>query len=187
MPSRDHLSLPTGDPPAARWFAEEVHAHDASLKAYLRATYPTVRDVDDVVQESYLRIWKARMAQPIRFTKSYLFQIARNLSLDLSRRHRASPIEDAADSVVLAVCDRAPAVVELVCARDEMRLLARAIDALPARCREIMILRQIEDVSQKEIAARLGISVFTVQVQVVKGLRRIDLFLRQHGVSRSAS
>jgi RNA polymerase sigma-70 factor (ECF subfamily) len=63
-------------------------------------------------------------------------------------------------------------------------MLARAIDALPGRCREIMILRQIEGVSQKDIAAQLGISVLTVQVQVVRGLRRIDLYLRRHGVKR---
>lgn len=107
MPTRDEISIPNGDPPAERWFAEEVHAHDASLKAYLRAAYPGMRDVDDVVQESYLRIWKARLAQRIHFTKSYLFQIARNLSLDLVRRNRASPIDDVPEPVALAVCDPA--------------------------------------------------------------------------------
>lgn len=184
MPTRDEISLTSGDPHAERWFAEEVHAHDAALKAYLRSTYPRMRDIDDVVQESYLRIWKARLAQRIRFTKSYLFQVARNLSLDLVRRDRASPIEHVADSVAQSVCDPAPPVVDQASARDDLRVLAGAIDALPGRCREIMILRQIEGVPQKEIAARLGISVLTVQAQVVRGLRRVDRYLRRHGVAR---
>jgi hypothetical protein len=50
-------------PPAAAlraWFAEEVQPHDAQLKAYLRGAFPAVRDVEDVVQESYLRVWRAR-------------------------------------------------------------------------------------------------------------------------------
>ncbi len=184
MPTRDEISLTNEDPHSERWFAEEVHAHDAALKAYLRATYPRLRDINDVVQESYLRIWKARLAQPIRFTKSYLFQIARHLSLDLVRRDRASPIAIVSESVTQAVCDPAPPVVEQAGARDDLRVLARAIDALPGRCREVIILRQIEGVSQKEIAARLGISVLTVQVQVVRGLRKVDLYLRRHGVAR---
>lgn len=180
------MDFPAGSPPATRWFADEVHAHDAALKAYLRRSYPSLRDLDDVVQESYLRVWKARMARPIRFTKSYLFQIARNLSLDLARRHRATPIVAADEAVVAAVCDPAPTVEALASARDELRLLARAIDTLPGRCREIIVLRQIEGVPQKEIAERLGISVLTVQVQVVRGLRRVNDYLRRHGVARGS-
>lgn len=186
MPTRDDMDVSTENPPATRWFAEEVHAHEASLKAYLRASYPALRDLDDVVQESYLRIWKARMARPIRFTKSYLFQIARNLSLDLTRRRYTSPFVDVDDPVMMAVPDPAPAVEARVEARDELRLLARAIDALPARCREILILRQIEGVPQKEIADRLGLSVLTVQVQVVRGLRRVNEYLRQHEGARDS-
>ena len=184
MPTRDDMDVSTESPPATRWFAEEVHAHDASLKAYLRASYPSLRDLDDVVQESYLRIWKARMARPIRFTKSYLFQIARNLSLDLTRHRYASPFVDVDNSVIVSVSDPAPAVEARVEARDELRLLAQAIDALPARCREILILRQLEGVPQKEIAAQLGLSVLTVQVQIVRGLRRVNDYLRRHGVAR---
>jgi DNA-directed RNA polymerase specialized sigma24 family protein len=68
-----------------RWFTEEVHPHDASLKAYLRGSFPSVRDVDDVVQESYLRIWKARAIHPISSARAFLFRIARHLALDTLR------------------------------------------------------------------------------------------------------
>jgi hypothetical protein len=62
-PHIDQNPLPAPIP--ARWFAEEVQPHEASLRAYMRGAFPMVRDVDDVVQESYLRVWRARAAQPI--------------------------------------------------------------------------------------------------------------------------
>lgn len=65
----------------AQWFANEVHAHASQLKAYLRGAFPSVRDVDDVVQESYLRIWKARAIHPIESAKTFLFTIARRVAL----------------------------------------------------------------------------------------------------------
>src|SRR3954471_24912441 len=83
--------MPPPNTDQARWFANEVHAHDGQLRAYLRGTYPAVRDVDDVVQESYLRTWKARLAHPIASTKSFLFQVARNLAVDVVRRKQSAP------------------------------------------------------------------------------------------------
>src|SRR5580693_2470646 len=56
-----------------RWFTEEVHPHEPSLRAYLNGSFPTVRDLDDVVQESYLRIWQARAAYPIGSARAFLF------------------------------------------------------------------------------------------------------------------
>ena len=180
------LELPREEMPGTRWFSEEVHAHEVSLKAYLRSSFPSVRDVDDVVQESYLRIWRARLAHPIHSTKSFLFQVARHLALDLVRRNRVSPIDPIPDLAALSVMDDRTGVVETACTQDELKLLAQAIHALPCRCREVMILRQIDGVPQKEIAARLGISVLTVQVHVVNGLRRIEEYFHQRRVDRFA-
>lgn len=162
-----------------------MHAHESQLKAYLRGSFPAVRDVEDLIQESYLRIWKARMAQPIRSTKSFLFQVARNLALDLVRRERVSPIATVVDLNALRAVDPGPGVVESACTQDEVRVLARAIHALPVRCREVIVLRQIDGLSQKEIARQLGISVLTVQVHVVNGLRRIEQYFREQNIDRS--
>ena len=54
------------------------------------------------------------------------------------------------------------------------RQRVEAIDALPARCREIFIRRKLQGVSQKDIAARLGLSEQTVQGQAARGLRRVS-------------
>ncbi|MES2693685.1 MAG: sigma-70 family RNA polymerase sigma factor [Verrucomicrobiota bacterium] len=159
-----------------------MHPHDSSLKAYLRGSFPAVHDVDDVVQESYLRIWKAAATHPIQCARAFLFRVARNVALNLLSHERASPIDAVKDLAALAVVEDRPGVAESTVAREELLMLARAIDSLPARCREIVILRRIQHVPQKEIAARLGISEATVEAQVARGVKRCGEYLRKHGV-----
>lgn len=151
-----------------------MHVHDGQLKAYLRGSFPSVRDVDDVVQESYLRIWKARAAQPIRSARAFLFQIARRLAIDVVRRRETAGAESLCDSAALAVLEDKPDAADAACRSEELWLLAQAIHALPARCREVMILRKIEGLSQKEIAVRLGLAEGTVQVHIGRGLRQLE-------------
>ena len=167
----------------ARWFVQEVHAHEPSLRAYLRGSFPSVRDVDDVVQESYLRVWQARTAEPIRSARAFLFRVARHLALDWLRHDRASPIDGGAFDPDSAVCDERT-IGETVGIAEESALLLDAIDALPNRCREIVILRKLQGVPQREIALRLGLSEETVQVQIGRGVRKCADYLRHRGGGR---
>jgi RNA polymerase sigma-70 factor (ECF subfamily) len=166
----------------ARWFAEEVHAHDLALKAYLRRSFPAVRDVEDVVQESYLRIWKARMARPIASTKTFLFQIARHLVVDGVRRAQVARTESLGDLAALAVMEDRPDAVDAITYAEKVSLLAGALASLPARCRAIMIMRKFQNLSHAEIAARLGISERTVESQVTRGMKLIAVRLREKGL-----
>lgn len=166
----------------SRWFAQEVYPHGSQLKAYLRGAFPRVRDVDDVVQESYVRIWRVRTVQPIASAKAFLFQIARRLALDFTRRAKVSPIDTVRDLSELSVIDNAPGVVEAISRKERIKLLADAIDTLPHRCREIFVLRRLKCMPQKEVAARLGISERTVEVHVLRGLRRCEDYLREREV-----
>jgi RNA polymerase sigma factor (sigma-70 family) len=166
----------------SKWFTNEVHPHDSSLRAYLRGSFPAVRDVDDVVQESYLKIWNARPKRPIACARAFLFRIARNVALNLLNRERISPIDAVKDLAILPVVEDGRSAATAACIQEELLLLAQAIDSLPARCREIVILRRIKNVPQKEIATRLGIAEETVEVQVARGVKRCGEYLRRHGV-----
>lgn len=158
--------------------------HNSTLKAYLRGTFPEVRDIDDVVQESYLRLLKARAKYPIRSVKAFLFHVARCLAIDGTRHAARSPVDSLPDLTTLEVAENKPGVAETVSLNEEVALLARALDTLPTRCREVMYLRQIDGVSQKEIALRLGISELTVQTHVVQGIRRLRKFFREQEKTR---
>jgi RNA polymerase sigma factor (sigma-70 family) len=165
-----------------RWFVEEVQPHEDSLRSYLRYSFPAVRDVDDVVQESYLRIWRARAAHPIDSGRLFLFKIARHLAIDLVRRDRVSPIIPVTDLGQLSVIEDKDNAADVASRNHDTQILFEAIRDLPSRCREIVILRKLQGHSQKEIAARMGISEQTVHVQAVRGLRRCEKYLRKRGV-----
>ncbi|MEO7597727.1 MAG: RNA polymerase sigma factor [Opitutus sp.] len=171
-PHSSSESIPDRSP--GRWFAEDVYAHDSSLKAYLRQSFPAVRDIDDVVQDSYVRIWKARAIQPIKSAKAFLFTIARRVALDVARHNRRSPIDGTSDFEKLPFQHPGRDASDLAATAQEVELLATVIDSLPARCREVFMLRRLQGVSQKEIALRLGISEQTVQVQAARGLRKVE-------------
>jgi len=166
-----------------RWFAEEVRPHDLTLKAYIRGSFPAVRDVEDVVQESYLRVWRARTARPIASAKAFLFQVARRLAIDTVRRERHDFVGDAKDLDAATVSQVRPEADPVAIAEERTRLLADAIETLPSRCREVFILRKLQDFSQRETAVRLGLSERTVEVQVARAMKRCGEYLRRRGVT----
>lgn len=164
---------------------DEVQPHDASLKSYLRHSFPSVRDVEDVVQESYLRLLETRATAGIRSARAFLFSVAKRLAIDVIRRERRQARHTVPD-VPQALDVPAPGadVAERVSRDEEIALLAAAIHALPQACRRIMILRKLDGLSHAEIAARLGISVSTVEVQIGRGMEKCAQFLRQRGDGR---
>jgi RNA polymerase sigma factor (sigma-70 family) len=166
----------------ARWFAEEVHAHEPSLRAVLRRSVSSLADVDDLVQESFVRIIRAREKKPIRSSKGFLFAVARNAMNDLFRRRAVSKVVAVTETESSSVLDDRPGVVDLVIRRQELDLLAEAVRSLPERCRQVFLLRKIQDLSQREIASRLSISENTVESLVAKGTRRCAEYLRARGV-----
>src|SRR5688572_30177431 len=129
------IRSPTAELQDVRWFTEEVHTHERSLRAYLRDAFPVVRDVDDVVQESFLRTWRTRGSQPIRSARAFLFQVARRIALDLVRRDRCAPFAAVTDLASLPVLENSPNGAEAVGVQEKLRLVADAIEALPPRRR----------------------------------------------------
>lgn len=179
--------MPPPSTEQTRWFTAEVQPHDAQLKFYLRGSFPSVRDVDDVVQESYLRIWRARLRRPIRSAKSFLFQVARNLAIDALRRNRTAASESVVDLAAVPVLEDRPDAAAALSRQEKVDLLAAALAALPDRTREIVFLRKFQNTPQKVVAARLGIAERTVETQLAKGMKKCADYLRRHGVHGFAS
>jgi RNA polymerase sigma factor (sigma-70 family) len=178
--SADAVSSPEQE--SARWFADHIQVHDSALKSYLRRSFPRARgEVDDVVQESYLRIWRARAGQPLKSAKAFLFTVARRVALDLLRHKRASPINDVGNFPALPVLDEREDVVDLVSREEKIRLLAQALATLPPRGREVVILRKLKGLSQKEVSSQLNLSEKTVDEHLYRGMKRLGHHLRERG------
>lgn len=165
-----------------RWLAEAVIPHEAQLRAFLHRQFPALRDTDDLVQETYVKILRAHGRGPIRSVKSYLFGIARNAACSFFRRQRATKEISVGDFGPFSVLKDDVDVVASVSARQELALVVEAMDRLPERCREVLVLWALEGLERDEIAVRLGISEHTVRAQLAKGMKRCIEFLRTQGV-----
>lgn len=170
------------DTPNERWFTDEVLPNEPSLRAYLRAQFPRVTDVDDVVQSSYLRIWQRRAENQIGSIRGFLFTTAKRLAIDILRREKRSPISVVGELSGLDVVADEPVVSAQVARTECVQLLIAAIDSLPKRCREVVILRKLKFHSQREVAAMLGISEDGVEIQLTRGIARCREYLRRRGI-----
>lgn len=183
--------LPLSKPPPvddhAKWFVDEVHPHVPALLGWLHARFPRLGDVEDIAQKALLRLWR-RQNQPgagvLRSPKAVLFAIARNAAIDETRHQAVARTEAVAEPGLLHVLDGRPGVAETVSARQELEFLAEALRQLPDRCRQVMTLTKIYGLTEKEAAARLGVSENTIRTHVVRGLEHCTKHLRRRGVER---
>ena len=166
----------------ARWFSQEVQPHEASLRGYLRHSLRAPAEVDDLMQECYARLLRARSKTGVRSIRGFLFTVARNAVRDVMRRRAVAVTIVVRDLAEYAVLDESSDVVATVSRDEELALLAEAIHALPPRCRDVFLLRKLQGHSQREIALRLGITENTVETLVARGARRCAEHMRQRGV-----
>jgi len=154
------------------------------LRAWLQARFPLLPDVDDVVQETYTRLLKARATGPIACVRGFLFVTARNFALNHLRHQRVERSEGMTEIDPAALPDDAESTSENLAREEELQALMSAIESLPERCRQVVTLRKIYGLSQKEVAAQLCISEHTVEAQAAIGLRKCIDFFRRHGYGR---
>jgi len=154
------------------------------LRGWLRSQFPSARDVDDIVQEAFLRVLRAQESGAIESPKAFLFATARNLVLMQLRHRRVERAEALAETDISGILDESADVPGAVARTQELEILTHAIQSLPARCRQIVTLRKIYGLSQRDIAARLGISEHTVEAQGTIGLRKLAEFFERLERSR---
>lgn len=155
----------------ARWLATHVLPHESALRAWLSRRLGAGLEVDDVVQETYAALVELPDVAHIREPRAYFFSAARAVVLQHVRRSRIVAIEAVAEIDRLGIEHEERSPDRHAVAGQELRRIAALIAMLPARCREAFVLRKVQGLSQREIAARLGISENTVEKHVGKGLR----------------
>ncbi|MFT3761289.1 MAG: sigma-70 family RNA polymerase sigma factor [Pseudoxanthomonas sp.] len=163
------------------WFAREILAHEAALAHFLRRCWPHREELHDLRQEVYVRVYEAAGKARPSAPKSFLFATARHLMTDRLRRSRVVSIEAVGDLEALNVLVDEESPEHWLGGRQVLKRLAEAFDRLPGRCREVVWLRRVEELPQREVAMRLGISEKTVEKHVAKGARLIAEYF--HGAA----
>lgn len=172
--------MPPQDAEQARWFAEKLQPHESMLRAWLAGRFTTYLDLDDVVQESYLRVLQAHRRGVVDSPKAFLFATARNVVLMQIRHRRVARTDSLAEMDAVGIMDDGTDIPSALARSQELELLTTAIQSLPSRCRQIITLRKIYGISQKEVAAQLGLAEHTIEAQGTIGLRKIAAFLEKH-------
>jgi len=170
------------------WFIAEVLPLEAALMQFLQHNWRNRNDLADLRQDVYLRVYEAAKKEIPHPAKPFVFTIARNLVIDRVRREQIVPIEAVADLNALDAAKDEPGPDRIVAARDELRRLQAALDHLPPRAREVVVLRRIEGLPRREIASRMGITEDTVAEHLSAGMRAIAnlLYSEPAGVRRKS-
>lgn len=156
----------------ARWFMHHILPHEAALRGWLsRRRAPAAFDVDDIVQESYAVLAERERVDDILNPRAYLFQVAHSLVVRNIRRARIVPILAVEDLGLVDLADEAATPEQSAIAHDDLRRLAEVIASMPGQTREAFVLRRIRGLSQREIAAHMGLSENTVEKHIVRGIR----------------
>jgi RNA polymerase sigma factor (sigma-70 family) len=150
------------------------------LRRFIRSRVTNAQDAEDVIQEAYLRVLRYSAEHAVESRERLLFCAARNLAVD-SRRRRDARERNAADCAVLGAVNY-PALDEVLDARQRLRRVEAAIDALPTRCREIFLMHRIDGMSYSEIAKSAGISVSAVEKHIARACLSLDadIYGEQH-------
>ncbi|MDB9952229.1 sigma-70 family RNA polymerase sigma factor [Porticoccaceae bacterium] len=152
-----------------------------SLMRFAYRYFKTPQEIEDVVQEAFVKVIEAKQSRTIEYPKSYMFQTVKNLSLNKISKSDYRLTDALEDQVgagmhesVLQVTSSMEDQFE---SRQRFELFCRAVRELPVKCQRVYIMRRVYGYTQKEIAEQLGISVKTVEAHLTKAITRCTDFM----------
>lgn len=157
----------------ASWIEQNLLPYEPHVRAWLAHNRVYGSDADDIVQEMYARFGTIEALGNIREPLSYAIKVAHSILLNTIRQSRVVSITAVADLDACNVPAPAASPEDIVACRDEIRQLNEALADLPQRTRDVLLLRRVEGLSQRETAKKLAIAEKTVE----KHMARAALFL----------
>lgn len=151
--------------------------HRDALGRFLQARIGASGDVEDLLQDLYLKVAALDPATEVRENRAFLYRLASNQMMDRWRsgqrsvardaawrlaNHAVGPIEDMAD---------APSAETIVAGRQKLAALTAAVARLPDKTRKVFTLHKFDGLSYAEVATRLGISRSSVEKHMMDALR----------------
>lgn len=152
-----------------RAYRQLAGRHLPAMLGLARRILGNAADAEEVVQEAMLRVWThAPRWQPLAAFRTWLTRIVVNLCLDRKRRAPWVALEAAGEIV-----DPAPGAVEQSETSERDRLVAGAIEELPARQRTAIVLTYNEGLSNAQVAEILDTTVSAVETLLVRGKQNL--------------
>lgn len=155
------------------------------LKKFVRRFLYREQDIEDVVQEVYLKAFTTEKERSIEQPKAFLFSIAKNLALnELNRKSRQMTgyLEECQPEMTE---QGTPTTEHEIQAQQSLGKYCEAVAELPDKSRRVYILRKVHGLKHKEIAQRLDMSLSSVEKHLKLGLESCRNYMRDE--SRYAS
>ncbi len=131
-------------------------------------------EAEDIAQEAMLRLWKIApdWRQGEAKVTTWLYRIVSNLCIDRHRRRKRLTLDEVAEPR-----DPTPSVERQMQDQDRARALRTALESLPARQRQAVVMRHLEELPNPEIAQILGVSIEAVESLISRGKRQLKAAL----------
>ena len=180
-----------GEPSAA---AGNIGSFEDLLLPHLNAAYNFARwltrddaNAEDLVQDAYLRAWKSFGGFNGGDGKAWLLTIVRNTCYTWMQRNRASELMASFDEEMHSPSSRASDPERLLLESADQELLKDALEELPVEFREVMIMREVEGLSYREIADIAGVPMGTVMSRLARARARLQQILARPAVAAASS
>jgi RNA polymerase sigma factor (sigma-70 family) len=164
------------------WFLNQIFRHRAALHRYLIKFTYGAEDIEDLVQETYVRLYALADYRAVESPKALLFRIAHNLAVERARSKKTQATDSMADLEQLGVFSTEVPADEQLDSRRRFETFCTAVDRLPPLCRRVFVLRKVFKLTHAEISEVLGVSHSTIEKHVAKGLVRCRDYLREQGL-----
>jgi RNA polymerase sigma factor (sigma-70 family) len=150
------------------------------------------QNAQDVVQEAYLRAYKFFDSFHGDDARAWLLTIVRNTYYTWLKQSHAAALHASFEEAIHSLDDDgselsgqpgADSPEQILLQHDDRQLINHALEALPVEFREIVILRELEELSYKEIARLVDIPIGTVMSRLARGRKLLGKALKTQGVS----
>jgi RNA polymerase sigma-70 factor (ECF subfamily) len=141
---------------------------------------PDTATAEDLAQEVFIRIWNRRNALQDVYFKAYLHRAAINMALDHLDKHKRQGRHLSIEDSVVQLPAGSGAADSPHHVKQTTAHIQQAINRLPDKCREIFILSRFEEMTYREIAGALNISVKTVENQMITALKKLRVSLQDY-------
>jgi len=168
--------------------ADERGPFEQVLLPHLGAAYNLARwltrddhDAEDIVQEAYLRALKSFSSFHGTDGRAWLLAIVRNTCYTWLQHKRVREPATAFDEQIHGVDAGAATPVTLLLQKEDTQAVHQAVEELPVDLREVVVLRELEGLSYKEIAAIADIPMGTVMSRLARARERLQKRLGDYG------
>ena len=163
-----------------RWFRDNVSPHEG---LFLKVAQHFIGNLDasrDLVHDAYATILSNDRWRTVTSPKAYVSQVVTNLARDQLKRNKIVPMDQYADIEQFGFADASPDALKTVEDRERLRIVVQAIDKLPRQCRQVFIMRRIDDIPPREIAKRLNLGIGTIESHLTRGMSELHKYLENH-------